>query len=155
MSARMQSGPCSNMPWKYTSGLVSPSGRMAASMLFNIYGLPGNPINWNFTLATLTTQMKNYFQFAVGGPSPCSKWPLTTKTACSKTQRPCSVEKSRRRRQKSRWNITSGLVMPSWKMAASGFFWSPTIPREVRFALSSKIQPSPLHTADTYERRIV
>jgi hypothetical protein len=45
--------------------LDPPSWKLAASLLFDVYGPSGVAIKSNFTPATLETQSVNYFRFAV------------------------------------------------------------------------------------------
>jgi hypothetical protein len=42
-----------------------PSWKLAATLIFEVYGPSGVPINWNFSPATLKMQTVNYFRFAV------------------------------------------------------------------------------------------
>ena len=77
-----RSGPCSveKSRWRRqkTVAMVFPVcfhhfGKVTARIFFNVYGRSGVPINWSFTLATLSIQTEIYFLFTVGGPSSCFK----------------------------------------------------------------------------------
>jgi hypothetical protein len=48
-----------------TGGLHPPSWKMAASILFDLYGPSKVPINSNSTRATLKMYAVNYFLFAI------------------------------------------------------------------------------------------
>ena len=50
---------------KSTSGLDPPSWKMAATLLFEVYGPSRAPIMSNFTPTTLKTPRQNYFRIAV------------------------------------------------------------------------------------------